>query len=103
MPAEQQSSRTTREAEAVFRVQGVTKVYQMGEVQVHALRGIDLDLYRGEFAVMLGASGSGKSSLVRAGLVPAIQRGSQLPNGTMPPDSSPPPCCRGSRCRRAVH
>ena len=64
MPAEQQSSRTTREAEAVFRVQGVTKVYQMGEVQVHALRGIDLDLYRGEFAVMLGASGSGKSTLL---------------------------------------
>ena len=41
MPAEQQSSRTTREAEAVFRVQGVTKVYTMGTNKVHALRGID--------------------------------------------------------------
>jgi len=48
----------------VFHVHGVTKIYQMGEVQVHALRGIDLDLYRGEFAVMLGASGSGKSTLL---------------------------------------
>lgn len=36
----------------------------MGEVQVHALRGIDLDLYSGEFAVLLGASGSGKSTLL---------------------------------------
>lgn len=36
----------------------------MGEVQVHALRGIDLDLHRGEFTVFLGASGSGKSTLL---------------------------------------
>ncbi|SFG23404.1 ABC transporter ATP-binding protein [Neptunomonas qingdaonensis] len=49
---------------SVFHVKGVTKVYQMGEVQVHALRGIDLDLYEGEFAVLLGASGSGKSTLL---------------------------------------
>jgi len=48
----------------VFRTRGLTKVYDMGEVQVHALRGIDLDLYAGELVVMLGASGSGKSTLV---------------------------------------
>lgn len=48
----------------VFHVHGLTKIYQMGEVQVHALRGVDLDLYSGEFTVLLGASGSGKSTLL---------------------------------------
>jgi putative ABC transport system ATP-binding protein len=50
--------------EAVFRARNVAKVYEMGEVEVHALRSVDLDLYAGEFMVLLGASGSGKSTLL---------------------------------------
>ncbi|MGE0455236.1 MAG: ABC transporter ATP-binding protein [Vicinamibacteria bacterium] len=48
----------------VFEAQGLTKIYDMGEVQVHALRGVDLRLEESEFVVLLGPSGSGKSTLL---------------------------------------
>ncbi len=38
----------------VFQARGVTKVYDMGEVQVHALRGVDLELFPAELVVLLG-------------------------------------------------
>lgn len=50
--------------EIVFQARGITKIYDFGEVKVHALRGVDLDLFRGEFVVLLGPSGSGKSTLL---------------------------------------
>ncbi|MEM1293743.1 MAG: ABC transporter ATP-binding protein [Verrucomicrobiota bacterium] len=49
---------------AVFSANGVTKVYGEGDVEVHALRGIDLELFEKEFVVLLGHSGSGKSTLL---------------------------------------
>ena len=49
---------------SVYQARGITKVYRMGEGEVHALRGVDLDLYEGEFIVLLGPSGSGKSTLL---------------------------------------
>ena len=48
----------------VFRTRGLGKVYHMGDVEVHALRGVDLELHAGELIVLLGASGSGKSTLL---------------------------------------
>ncbi len=48
----------------VFEIRGLTKIYTMGEVEVHALRGIDLDIDDGRFVVILGHSGSGKSTLL---------------------------------------
>ena len=57
-------STATSLRDPVIQARGLTKVYRMGEVDVVALRGIDVDFYEGELVVLLGASGSGKSTLL---------------------------------------
>ncbi len=49
---------------AVVTCRALTKHYRMGEIDVAALRGVDVDLFEGELVVLLGASGSGKSTLL---------------------------------------
>lgn len=51
-------------APVLFQARQLSKIYTMGEMKVHALRGVDLELYQNEFVVMLGPSGSGKSTLL---------------------------------------
>jgi putative ABC transport system ATP-binding protein len=51
-------------SQLILSANALTKVYGVGDVAVHALRGMDLELRFGELVVLLGASGSGKSTLL---------------------------------------
>ena len=55
---------SSNETQVTLRTKALSKIYQTGEVKVHALREVDLSLYESELVVLLGASGSGKSTLV---------------------------------------
>jgi ABC-type lipoprotein export system ATPase subunit len=68
MPAEITSSESYRQdlvdSRIVIRTEGLAKVYEMGAEQVHALRGIDVEIRKGEYVAIMGPSGSGKSTLM---------------------------------------
>ncbi len=68
---------------AVVELENVTKVYQMGDVKVHALCGISLTVHKGEYVAIMGASGSGKSTLMNIiGLLDRPTSGNYCINGT---------------------
>lgn len=55
---------TSKSIQTVFQIEGLTKIYRTGEVEVRALNGVDMRLYDGEMIVLLGPSGSGKSTFL---------------------------------------
>ncbi len=57
-----ESVKTEDEQRTVVRTQQVKKIYTMGEIEVHALRGVDMEIYTGEYLSIMGPSGSGKST-----------------------------------------
>jgi putative ABC transport system ATP-binding protein len=68
---------------AVVELENVTKTYQMGDVEVHALCGVSLTVHKGEYVAIMGASGSGKSTLMNIiGLLDRPTSGNYCINGT---------------------
>lgn len=66
----------------VVRLEEIYKTYSNGEVQVHAVRGVSLDIHKGEFVAIMGSSGSGKSTLMNVlGCLDRPTRGRYLLDG----------------------
>jgi ABC-type lipoprotein export system ATPase subunit len=71
------------EQHPVIQFEDIHKVYDSGEVEVHAVRGISLTIQRGEFVAIMGASGSGKSTVMNMiGCLDRATRGRYLLDGT---------------------
>jgi putative ABC transport system ATP-binding protein len=83
IPGQDEIVNAAQSGQPLLTMQKLTKVYQMGDVKVEALRGIDLTIYPGEYVAVMGASGSGKSTLMNIiGLLDRPTSGSYRINGT---------------------
>jgi putative ABC transport system ATP-binding protein len=76
-------------SDAIIQVRGLTKVYQMGDQEVHALKGVSFDVERGETLSIMGPSGSGKSTLMNMlGCLDQPTRGTYVLDGVETSDLS---------------
>src|SRR4030081_528197 len=76
------ATQTASAARAVIRVEDAHKYYELGETRVHALRGVSVEIQRGEFVVIMGASGSGKSTFMNTlGCLDRLSSGRYLLEG----------------------
>jgi len=74
---------------AVVKIEEIHKIYDSGEIPVHAVRGVSIEIHRGEFVALMGASGSGKSTLMNLLGCSTVRRAAAIcSTGSMFPSST---------------